>query len=132
MKLIRKTNEAEMILEFLKGELNSKRFNEDLNNAINELGLDSSIILNGNIEDEQENNDREIYYYDLLDPTGVVFYQNNDKNNFLKLVKTTPVIDYIEALGLGKMKYSYEDMLNILAEIEAIYEYSDTNVLKLD
>ena len=58
MKLIRKTNEAEMILEFLKGELNSKRFNEDLKNAINELGLDSSIILNGNIEDEQENNDR--------------------------------------------------------------------------
>ena len=58
MKLIRKTNEAEMILEFLKGELNSKRFNEDLNNAINELGLYSSIILNGNIEDEQENNDR--------------------------------------------------------------------------
>ena len=58
MKLIRKTNEAEMILEFLKGELNSKRFNEDLNNAINELGLGSSIILNGNIEDEQENNDR--------------------------------------------------------------------------
>ena len=58
MKLIRKTNEAEMILEFLKWELNSKRFNEDLNNAINELGLDSSIILNGNIEDEQENNDR--------------------------------------------------------------------------
>ena len=58
MKLIRKTNEAEMILEFLKGELNLKRFNEDLNNAINELGLDSSIILNGNIEDEQENNDR--------------------------------------------------------------------------
>lgn len=58
MKLIRKTNEAEMILEFLKGELNSKRFNEDLNNAINELGLDSSIILNGKIEDEKENIDR--------------------------------------------------------------------------
>ena len=30
MRLIRKTNEAEMILEFLKGELNSSRFNEDL------------------------------------------------------------------------------------------------------
>ncbi len=58
MNLIRKTNEAEMILEFLKGELNSKRFNEDLNNAINELGLDSNIILNGNINDDQENIDR--------------------------------------------------------------------------
>ena len=55
MNLIRKTNESEMILEFLKGELNSKRFNEDLNNAINELGLDSNIILNGNINDDQEN-----------------------------------------------------------------------------
>lgn len=58
MNLIRKTNESEMILEFLKGELNSKRFNEDLNNAINELGLDSNIILKGNISDDQENNDR--------------------------------------------------------------------------
>ena len=58
MNLIRKTNEAEMILEFLKGELNSKRFNEDLNNAINELGLDSNIILNSNINDDQENIDR--------------------------------------------------------------------------
>lgn len=81
---------------------------------------------------EQENNDREIYYYDLLDPTGVVFYQNNDKNNFLKLVKTTPVIDYIEALGLGKMKYSYEDMINILEEIKAVYEYSTEYTLILD
>ena len=58
MNLIRKTNEAEMILEFLKGELNLKRFNEDLNNAINELGLDLNIILNGNINDDQENIDR--------------------------------------------------------------------------
>jgi len=58
MNLIRKTNEAEMIFEFLKGELNSKRFNENLNNTINELGLDSNIILNGNINDDQENIDR--------------------------------------------------------------------------
>lgn len=58
MKLLRNAKEAEMILEFLKGELNSKRFNEDLNNAINTLGLDSNIILNGNVNDNQENIDR--------------------------------------------------------------------------
>ena len=80
---------------------------------------------------EVENNDKEIYYYDLLDPTGVVFYQNNDKNNFLKLIKSTPVIDYIEALGLGKMKYSYEDMINILEQIKTVYEYTDVDVLSL-
>ena len=42
-----------MILEFLKGELNSKRFNGSLDNIINDLGLDSSIIFNGNIKNEK-------------------------------------------------------------------------------
>ena len=53
MKLIRKANEDEMILEFLKGELNSKRFNGSLDNIINDLGLDSSIIFNGNIKNKK-------------------------------------------------------------------------------
>ena len=39
-----------MILEFLKGKLNSKRFNGSLDNIINDLRLDSSIIFNGNIK----------------------------------------------------------------------------------
>ena len=43
-----------MILEFLKGELNSKRFNGSLDNIINDLGLDSSIIFNGNIKNKKE------------------------------------------------------------------------------
>ena len=56
MKLIRKSNEDEMILEFLKGELNSKRFNGSLDNIINDLGLDSSIIFNGNIKNKRIRN----------------------------------------------------------------------------
>ena len=79
-----------------------------------------------------QNQDGLIYYCDLLDPNGVVFYQDNDKNNFIKLIKTTPVLDYIEALALGKMKYSYEDMTNILEEIKAVYEYSTEYTLILD
>lgn len=47
-----------MILEFLKGELNSKRFNGSLDNIINDLRLDSSIIFNGNIKNKKENLDR--------------------------------------------------------------------------
>jgi hypothetical protein len=58
MKIVRKTNEAEMILEFLKGELNSKRFNEELNKALEKLKLDSSIIVNGDITNEKENLNR--------------------------------------------------------------------------
>ena len=43
MKTIKHSSEDEMILEFLKGEYNSKRFNNDLINAINKLNLDSKI-----------------------------------------------------------------------------------------
>ena len=34
MKKIRESSEAEMILEFLKGEINSKRLHKDLCNII--------------------------------------------------------------------------------------------------
>lgn len=55
MKLIRKTNEAEMILEFLKGEINSSRFNEELNDTLKKLNLNTSIINEGDISNEKEN-----------------------------------------------------------------------------
>lgn len=58
VKLIRNATEAEMILEFLKGELNSKRFNEKLNHAIQKLNLSTSIILDGDITNEDENSSR--------------------------------------------------------------------------
>ena len=80
---------------------------------------------------EMENSDREIYYVDLLSPTGPVFYQVNDKNNFIKFIKSTPVLDFIEALGIGKMRYSHEDMVAILEQIKDVYEYTDLDVLTL-
>lgn len=55
MKKIRESNEAEMLLEFLKGEINSERFNEDVCNALSSLNLDEAIINNGDITNEQEN-----------------------------------------------------------------------------
>ena len=48
MKIIRESNEDEMILEFLKGELNSNRFNEQLNEVLKELNISKDIIENGN------------------------------------------------------------------------------------
>ena len=40
MEVVRKSSENEMILEFLKGELNSNRFNSDLNDSLNKLNVD--------------------------------------------------------------------------------------------
>lgn len=55
MKIIRESNEDEMILEFLKGEINSKRFNKDICNVLSSMNLNEAIIHNGDITNEQEN-----------------------------------------------------------------------------
>lgn len=55
MEKLRISNEYEMILEFLKGEIESNRFNEKLNKILKQLNLNSSIINNGNISNEEEN-----------------------------------------------------------------------------
>ncbi len=55
MKKIRNSSENEMILEFLKGELNSERFNKKLNDILKSLDIDCNIIVNGNINNREEN-----------------------------------------------------------------------------
>lgn len=54
MKLIKNSNENEMILEFLKGELNSSRFNEKLNEVLGNLNLDLTLITNGDTSNNAE------------------------------------------------------------------------------
>ena len=39
MKIIRKSSEAEMLLEYLKAEINSNRFSERLEKTLKELNI---------------------------------------------------------------------------------------------
>jgi len=55
VKVIRTSNENEVILEFLKGELDSRRFNEKLQNVLNKLNLNSDIIAKGDISIDNQN-----------------------------------------------------------------------------
>ena len=55
MEVVRESCENEMVLEFLKGELNSNRFNSDLNKFLIELNADSNIISSGDLSNEGEN-----------------------------------------------------------------------------
>ena len=55
MELIRNSNENEMILEFLKGEINSKRFSSKLYSILKSLNISSDIINNGDISNDNEN-----------------------------------------------------------------------------
>ena len=58
MKIIRDSSEEEMILEFLKGEIKSVRFNEDLIKVLKKLNIDEKIIQNGDISNSDENRKR--------------------------------------------------------------------------
>lgn len=55
MEVLRVSCEDEMILEFLKGEFSSERFGNKLNDVLVKLGLDNSIIIDGNILNKNEN-----------------------------------------------------------------------------
>ena len=55
MKKVRDSSESEMILTFLKGEITSQRFNEKLNNVLNELGYKKGLILDGDFYNQNEN-----------------------------------------------------------------------------
>lgn len=55
MKILRESSENEMILEFLKAESTSERFSQEINNAMEKLGLDKSIVFSADLQNETEN-----------------------------------------------------------------------------
>ncbi|MCL2776020.1 MAG: hypothetical protein FWD71_22145 [Oscillospiraceae bacterium] len=55
MKKIRNSNENEMIYEFLKMEINSERYRDQIETVLKELSADKEIIINGNITSVEEN-----------------------------------------------------------------------------
>lgn len=74
MKIIKESGENEMLLEYLKSEIDSNRFGEKLKKAIDDLDISSNIILNGNLEDEYENRQRKVLMQEFREyPTGDIF-----------------------------------------------------------
>ncbi len=60
MKILRKSSEDEMLLEYLKSEINSNRFSEKLQKTLTELNISQDIIINGNLKNEYENKQRKL------------------------------------------------------------------------
>ncbi|HSH31840.1 MAG TPA: hypothetical protein VK963_04215, partial [Candidatus Saccharimonadales bacterium] len=59
MKVIVKSNADEVVLEWLKAELNSERFSNDLQAAIKKAGQTDTIITSADLNDENENKIRQ-------------------------------------------------------------------------
>lgn len=55
MRILRNSSEEEMVLAFLRGELNSGRFCESILKALKTAGVSEELILNGDITDERQN-----------------------------------------------------------------------------
>lgn len=55
MKLLTQVPESHMVATFLKGELTSTRFGDELRSIMNRLGIDKTILETPNLNDETEN-----------------------------------------------------------------------------
>lgn len=58
MKYLRESSEDEMILEFLKGEIKSSRFQDQIHKVLNQLELKPDLIDNANLKNDAENRKR--------------------------------------------------------------------------
>lgn len=63
MKILRNSSSDEVVLEWLKAELNSARFGNDLIESINALGLNKDIITNPQVSDKEESISRRKILY---------------------------------------------------------------------
>lgn len=107
MKLIKNSSEDEMILEFLKGEYNSVRFNKKLVDVLNKLKLGSKIIVEGNFNLEENGARKEIMKLFRGYPDSELF------NNFPKKIEWKFV--KFEEGDLDNIYYIDYDYWNLLS-----------------
>jgi hypothetical protein len=74
MKILSPLAEPEVILEFLKAEINSPRWAKPLTDLLNKMGLSKSLFLFGNITDNEQNVTRKEVLFD--------FRNQRDKSHF--------------------------------------------------
>jgi hypothetical protein len=72
MKILKKISEDEVIAEFLKGEINSKRFGKDIINALKKKKKSKNIVINPDLRNKSENKFRK----KLLEEVREEFFEN--------------------------------------------------------
>lgn len=58
MKILGPSSEQEMIIEYLRAEISSKRFSDNVREAMKRLGLDERIVLSADLQSQEENEKR--------------------------------------------------------------------------
>ena len=120
---IRESNEAEVILEFLKGEINSNRFSENLNGVLKELNLDERIITCADLNNKEENIRRLEIMHKFRG------YPNEDMfNNFPRITRWE--LSKFDSLDLNNCYFIDYDYWNELSNNTSLPKEAAKNVLK--
>lgn len=121
-----------MILEFLKGEITSVRFNKKLNNVLNKLKYKKELILNGDLSKENENVKRKnIMFHFRGYPTNELFenFPNIDAWDFVKFdendLDNIYYIDYDYWNELSNNTSKSKEAAEIIRSGKEIYEVSN-------
>lgn len=64
-------------------------------------------------------------YNDVFTPYSIMFSDDNKMNEFFVFKRVIPLTDYVNALGLIKYDYSYEDLKGILDNIKGVHVFED-------
>ena len=120
---IRESNEAEVILEFLKGEIKSNRFSENLNGVLKELNLDEKIITCADLNNKEENLKRLEIMHKFRG------YPNEDMfTNFPKITKWG--LCSFDSVDLDNCYFIDYDYWNELSNNTSLPKEAAKNVLK--
>ncbi len=132
MKTIKNSSENEMILDFLKGELNSNRFNEKLKDVIEKLNLDLYLIIDGDISSDMENLSRLEIMKEYRGYPDKELFKNFPKIDYWSFVKLSPedinniyYIDYDYWNELSNNTSSPLEAAKNIANGKEIYEVSN-------
>ncbi len=103
MKIISSSSKERAVLEWLKAEIDSARFSDDLYEAIKKLGFSEEIITKANLDDKQENENR----WQILKTYRTWLDRDFDDYEW-KLVE----LDKNDVLELDYIDYSYWNELS--------------------
>lgn len=93
MKILKKISENEMIAEFLKGEIKSKRFGKDITGALEKEKKSKNIIIGPNLNNKRENTFRKKLLFKVRKeffegfPADIRWYEAIIQKQELKKVK---------------------------------------------
>lgn len=138
MKIIKDITENEMIAIFLKGELNSERFDKPILNALKSYKIDRDIVDNYDLKNEEENKLRKKILADARGYNNKLLFDGFPKDvKWVRAeltredIKNIKYIRYSYWLEISKGSRRVEDVIKTIQSGEEIFSESNDRFLEV-